>query len=56
MIKLKIKPMEVYQIRVRSEFVEILKKLAAREGCSVDAMIELLLEEKLSELKQTTGE
>jgi|GEM_PF-4736719 hypothetical protein len=48
--------MEVYQVRVRPEFVEILKKLAAREGCSVDSMIELLLEEKLSELKQMNQE
>jgi regulator of protease activity HflC (stomatin/prohibitin superfamily) len=39
-----------------SIFVEILKKLAAREGCSVDSMIELLLEEKLSELKQMNQE
>ncbi|MCS6960828.1 MAG: hypothetical protein RMK91_12365 [Pseudanabaenaceae cyanobacterium SKYGB_i_bin29] len=40
-----------FQVTVRAELLPKIEYLAAREGCSLEAMIELLLEEKLSEVK-----
>ncbi len=44
--------METFQINIRSEFVPLLQNIAAREGSSIEAVIELLLEEKLSEINR----
>lgn len=47
--------MENFQINIRSELIPTLRSMAAKEGCPIEAIIELIIEERLSEIrKQST--